>query len=81
MTKRNQITEPAIKWFKQEYQAGRSLEEMAIDTGWSKQNIKRALAEAGVMYLSWYKTTHENELLKFLYSKGITRLDQIEVKV
>ncbi|WP_395143729.1 hypothetical protein ACF3NV_07740 [Moraxella atlantae] len=81
MSKRNQITPPAIKWFKQEYEAGRTIEEMSIDTGWSKQNVKRALAEAGIMYLSWYKTANENELLKFLYSKGITRLDQVEVKV
>ena len=78
MSKRNQITQPAIKWFKQEYQAGRTIEEMSIDTGWSKQNVKRALAEAGVMYLSWHKTNEENRILKYLYEHNIKTLGQVQ---
>ena len=72
MPKRNQIDKPAINWFTQQYQAGRTVEEMSIDTGWSKQNIKRALAEGQLMYLSWYKTHEEDSMLKFLKEIGIT---------
>lgn len=71
------LTQPEIKWFEQEYQNGRTIEEMAIDTGFSKQNVKRALAEAGLMYLSWYKTNSENEILRYLRNKGITTLDTL----
>ena len=72
MSKRNQIDKPAINWFTQQYQAGRTVEEMSIDTGWSKQNVKRALAEGQLMYLSWYKTREEDSMLKFLKEIGIT---------
>lgn len=72
MPKRNQIDKPAINWFTQQYQAGRTVEEMSIDSGWSKQNVKRALAEGQIMYLSWYKTHEENSMLKFLKEIGIT---------
>ena len=72
MPKRNQIDKPSIQCFCQEYQAGRTVEEMSIDTGWSKQNIKRALAEGQLMYLSWYKTHEEDSMLKFLKEIGIT---------
>ena len=72
MPKRNQIDMPAINWFTQQYQAGRTVEEMSIDAGWSKQNVKRALAEGGVMYLSWYKTREEDSMLKYLKDIGIT---------
>ena len=72
MPKRNQIDKPAINWFTQQYQAGRTVEEMSIDSGWSKQNVKRALAEGQLMYLSWYKTHEEDSMLKFLKEIGIT---------
>ena len=72
MSKRNQIDKPAINWFTQQYQAGRTVEEMSIDTGWSKQNVERALAEGQLMYLSWYKTHEEDNMLKFLKEIGIT---------
>lgn len=72
------LSKPEINWFKQEHQNGREIEEMAIDTGFSKQNVKRALAEAGVLYLSWYKTDEENQMLKYLRSKRITNLEQLQ---
>ena len=77
MSKRNQIDKPAINWFTQQYQAGRTVEEMSIDAGWSKQNVKRALAEGGVMYLSWYKTTEENTMLKYLKDMEVTSFNQL----
>ena len=60
MSKRNQIDKSSIQWFCQEYKNGRTVEEMAVDNGWSKQNVKRALAEGQLMYLSWYKTREED---------------------
>lgn len=72
------LTQPEINWFHQEYLAGRSIEEMSIDVGFSKQNTKRALAEAGDLYLSWYKTKEEDHILKYLRSIGITSLNQLK---
>ena len=72
MPKRNQIDKSSIQWFCQEYKNGRTVEEMAVDNGWSKQNVKRALAEGKLMYLSWYKTNEEDSMLKFLKEIGIT---------
>ena len=72
MSKRNQIDKSSIQWFCQEYKNGRTVEEMAVDNGWSKQNIKRALAEGQLMYLSWYKTREEDSMLKYLKDIGIT---------
>lgn len=72
------LTKPEINWFEKEYQNGRTIEEMAIDTGFSKQNVKRALAEAGLVYLSWYKTTEEDKILKFLRSKNIITKENLK---
>ena len=72
MPKRNQIDKSSIQWFCQEYKNRRTVEEMAVDTGWSKQNVKRALAEGQLMYLSWYKTHEEDSMLKYLKDIGIT---------
>ena len=67
----------ALNWIQKEYQSGRTIEEIAIDTGMSKQNIKRALAECGELYLSWYKTVEENNLLAYLKSYDITNVRQL----
>ena len=77
MSKRNQIDKASIQWYCQEYKAGRTVEEMAIDNGWSKQNVKRALAEGGLMYLSWYKTAEENAMLKYLRDIGVNSFNEL----
>ena len=77
MPKRNQIDKSSIQWFCQEYKNGRTVEEMAVDNGWSKQNVKRALAEGQLMYLSWYKTNEENAMLKYLRDIGITNFNDL----
>lgn len=66
-----------INWFLNEFTDGRSIAEMAIDTGFSRQNVKRALAEAGIYYLTWYKTKEEDSMLKYLRNKDITTLDNL----
>lgn len=72
------LNQSEINWFKDEYLNGRTIDEMAIDTGFSKQNVKRALAEADILNLSWYKTKKENELLMYLRSKDITSLTKLK---
>lgn len=71
-------TQSEINWFCQELQSGRTIEEMAIDTGWSKQNVKRALAEGGLLYLQWHKTKEEDKMLKYLRSVGIVTIHELQ---
>lgn len=75
------LTKPEIDWIKQEYEADRTVAEIAIDTGYSKSNIKRALAEAGIMSLDWYKTNNEISMLNYLASKGIHTIDDLRGKL
>lgn len=70
-----------IEWVKNEYLADRTIEEISIDTGKSIKTIKRYLAEAGVITLSWHKTKEENNILKYLKSKKITKLTQLVGKL
>lgn len=43
----------------------------------AKLYVKRALAEAGLLTLSWYKTKEENKMLIALASKGISNVTQL----
>lgn len=70
-----------IQWVKNEYLADRTIDEISIDTGKSVKTIKRYLAEAGVFSLSWHKTKEENDILKYLKSKNITKLSQLVGKL
>lgn len=61
-----------------EYQNGRTIEEISIDSGIGKNNVKRALCEANLMSLSWYKTQEEDNILLYLDSIGITTLQDLK---
>lgn len=61
-----------------EYQSGRTVEEISIDSGIGKNNVKRALCEANLMSLTWYKTEEECNILKHLESLGITTLQELK---
>ena len=61
-----------------EYQNGRTIEEISIDSGIGKNNVKRALCEANLMSLSWYKTQEEDDILFYLDSIGITTLEDLK---
>lgn len=61
-----------------EYQNGRTIEEISIDSGIGKNNVKRALCEANLMSLSWYKTQEEDDILLFLDIIGITTLEDLK---
>lgn len=66
-----------IQWVKDESLAGRTVEEISLDTGKSVKTIKRYLAEAGILNLSWHKTREENNILNYLKAHGITKLTQL----
>ena len=57
-----------------EFQNDRTVQEIAIDTGMSVNNVKRALAEKGLLSLSWYKTTDEIQMLNYLKAMGVNNL-------
>ena len=61
-----------------EFQAGRTIEEISIDSGVGKSNVKRALCEANLLSLSWYKTEEEDSILVYLETKGITTLQGLQ---
>lgn len=71
------ITTQDITWIANQYRQGRSIDELVIDTGLSVKSIKRALAEAGEIYLSWHKTEQENVLLSYLRSKDIYNITDL----
>lgn len=71
------VSNNEIQWVKDEYLAGRTVDEISIDTGKSVKTIKRYLAEAGVLKLSWHKTREENNILNYLRTKGITKLSHL----
>lgn len=75
------LTNPELLWIKQEYKSGRTIQEIATDTGISISNIKRALAEAGVLTLSWYKTNEENAMLEYLKQNNVTTLQELKLWV
>ena len=72
------LTEDELNWIKYEYLSGRGIHDIVVDTGISASNIKRALAECGLMYLHWYKTKEENSMLEYLHSKDIRTLQELE---
>lgn len=67
-----------INWIANEFKANRSISEIATDTGMSSQNVKRALCEAGLMSVSWYKTADEQAMLEYLKLMGITNLTKLK---
>lgn len=68
------LNQKEINWIANEFQNSRTVQEIAIDTGMSVNNIKRALAEKGLMSLSWYKTADEIQMLNYLKAMGVNNL-------
>ena len=75
------LTQAEIQWIKQEYGAGNTVQDIVFDTGMSVSNVKRALAEAGVLTLSWYKTNEENAMLEYLKQNNVTTLQELKLWV
>lgn len=72
------LDQKEINWISNEFKNDRSISEIATDTGMSISNVKRALAEANLITLDWYKTTDEIAMLKYLRLKGITNCKQLK---
>lgn len=68
------LNQKEINWIANEFQNDRTVQEIAIDTGMSVNNVKRALAEKGLISLSWYKTADEIQMLNYLKAMGINNL-------
>lgn len=68
------LNQQELNWVANEFQNDRTVQEIAIDTGMSVNNVKRALAEKGLLSLSWYKTTDEIQLLNYLKAMGVNNL-------
>lgn len=76
------LTPTEIQWIKYAYEeAGNTVQDIAFDTGMSISNVKRALAEAGVLTLSWYKTNEENAMLEYLKQNNVTTLQELKLWV
>ena len=75
------LTQAEIQWIKQEYEAGNTVQDIAFDTGMSVSNVKRALAEAGVLTLHWYKTNEEIAMLEYLKQNNVTTLQELQLWV
>ena len=58
-----------------------TIEEISVETGVGSQNVKRALCEAGVLTLSWYKTNEENAMLEYLKQNNVTTLQELKLWV
>lgn len=68
------LNQQELNWVANEFQNDRTVQEIAIDTGMSVSNVKRALAEKGLLSLSWYKTTDEIQMLNYLKAMGVNNL-------
>ena len=75
------LTQAEIQWIKQEYETGNTVQDIVFDTGMSVSNVKRALAEASVISLSWYKTNEENDMLEYLKQNNVTTLQELKLWV
>ena len=75
------LTQAEIQWIKQEYEANSTIQDIVFDTGMSVSNVKRALAEAGVLTLHWYKTNEENAMLEYLKQNNVTTLEELKLWV
>lgn len=72
-----QLNQQEINWIASEFKNDRSISEISVDTGMSVSNVKRALAEAGLLNLNWYKTVNEIAMLNYLKGMGIHNLEQL----
>lgn len=68
------LNQQELNWVANEFQNDRTVQEIAIDTGMSVNNVKRALAEKGLLSLSWYKTADEIQMLNYLKAMGVNNL-------
>ena len=71
------LNQDEINYIARAYLSNYTIEEISVETGVGSQNVKRALAEAGLMKLDWYKSSEEIAMLNYLEAMGITNLIQL----
>ena len=75
------LNKDEINYIARAYLSNYTIEEISVETGVGKQNVKRALCEAGVLTLSWYKTNEENAMLEYLKQNNVTTLQELKLWV
>ena len=75
------LNKDEINYIARAYLSNYTIEEISVETGVGSQNVKRALAEAGVLTLSWYKTNEENAMLEYLKQNNVTTLQELKLWV
>ena len=75
------LNQDEINYIARAYLSNYTIEEISVETGVGSQNVKRALAEAGVLTLSWYKTHEENAMLEYLKQNNVTTLQELKLWV
>ena len=75
------LNQDEINYIARAYLSNYTIEEISVETGVGSQNVKRALAEAGVLTLSWYKTNEENAMLEYLKQNNVTTLQELKLWV
>lgn len=75
------LNKDEINYIARAYLSNYTIEEISIETGVGSQNVKRALCEAGVLTLSWYKTHEENAMLEYLKQNNVTTLQELKLWV
>ena len=71
------LNQDEIDYIANAFKANCTVEEISVETGVGKQNVKRALCEAGLMKLDWYKSSEEIAILNYLKAMGIVNLKQL----
>ena len=71
------LNKDEINYIARAYLSNYTIEEISVETGVGKQNVKRALCEAGLMKLDWYKSSEEIAILNYLKAMGIVNLKQL----
>ena len=71
------LTPDEIDYIANAFESNFTVEEISIETNIGTQNVKRALCEAGLMKLDWYKSSEEIAILNYLKAMGIVNLKQL----
>ena len=71
------LTPDEIDYIANAFESNFTVEEISIETNIGTQNVKRALCEAGLMKVNWYKSSEEIAILDYLMGMGITNLIQL----
>ena len=75
------LNKDEINYIARAYLSNYTIEEISIETGVGSQNVKRALCEAGLMKVDWYKSSEEIAMLEYLKQNNVTTLQELKLWV